>query len=406
MMAGLMPGVLLKTSLEVWCGTSLFFSLLLVLGVWRLRRTLPAPPREWPPIVILRPCEGNEPGLYENLLSSVHAPYPGPRRVFLLVPSAADPAYPMLERVAQTAPPEVPVEVLLTRPEARHNRKVAQLSVGLLRSNEPIIVTADSDVRLGPDDLPTLVSLVCGKPSSPTSRQLVGIAFASPIEQSPRTLWDRFSSALVGGSAQNFMALYGLYRLIGGVPSMSGALLAISRQALAEIGGLHSVCTILGEDYELARRFCAAGYSVEQSPLPAHCSDGGRSLRGVIGRVGRWLMVVRAQRPLLLLTYPIFMAATPPLLLASLCLRTPLLVVMATTLLCSRTVLSWLLRRSQGIRRSLIESALEVLAAELLLWAGLLQAIGTRQVNWRGYRFRIARGGHMIPETRTPSVQS
>ena len=401
-----MPGVLLKTSLEVWGGTSLFFSLLLVLGVLRLRKALPAPPRQWPPIVILRPCEGNEPGLYENLLSSLHAPYPGPRRVFLLIPSATDPAYPTLEQVAKAAPPEIPVEVLLTRPEARHNRKVAQLSTGLLRSSEPIVVAADSDVRLGPFDLPALVSLVCGPPSSPSQKNLVGIAFASPVEQEPRTLWDRVSAALVGGSAQNFMALYGLYRLIGGVPSMAGALLAISRQALSDIGGLHSVQAILGEDYELARKLCAAGYSVEQSPFPAHCSDGGRSLRGVIARVGRWLMVVRAQRPLLLLTYPIFMAATPPLLLASLCLRTRLLVTMTVALLLSRTLLSWLLRRAQGIRRSVVESVLEVVAAELLLWAGLLQALGTREVNWRGYRFRIARGGQMIPETRTPSVQS
>lgn len=401
-----MLGVVLKTSLEVWGGTSLFFSLLLVVGIVRLRKSRPEPPAQWPPIVILRPCEGSEPGLYENLRSSIDAPYPGPRRVLLLVPSASDPAYPTLQQVADTAPPDVPVEVLLTRPEARLNRKVAQLSVGLSRSSEPIIVTADSDVRLGPDDLPTLVSMVSGAPTASVKKNAVGIAFASPVEQAPRTLWDRVSSALVGGSAQNFMALYGLYRLIGGVPSMAGALLAISRRALAEIGNLQGVRTILGEDYELARRLCEAGYSVELSPRPANCSDGGRSLRGVIARVGRWLMVVRAQRSLLLLTYPIFMAATPPLLLASVCLRTPLLSLFAVALWSSRTLLCYLLRQTQGIRQTVTKSALEVLSAELLLWAGLCQALGTRQVSWRGYRFRIARGGHMIPEAQSPPIRT
>jgi ceramide glucosyltransferase len=401
-----MLGVVLKTSLEVWGGTSLFFSLLLVVGILRLRKSCPTPPAQWPPIVILRPCEGNEPGLYENLRSSVEAPYPGPRRVFLLVPSASDPAFPTLQRVVQQAPPDVPVEVLLTRPEARHNRKVAQLAMGLSRSTEPIIITADSDVRLGAADLPTLVSMVCGAPSSPVAKQAVGIAFASPVEEAPRTRWDRVSAALVGGSAQNFMALYGLYRLIGGVPSMAGALLAISRRALAEIGDFQGVRTILGEDYELARRLCEAGYSVELSPLPARCSDGGRSLRGVIARVGRWLMVVRAQRPLLLLTYPIFMAATPPLVLASLFLRTPRLSLFACALWSSRTLLSYLLRRAQGLRPTVIQSALEVLSAELLLWAGLGKALATRQVSWRGYRFRIARGGHMIPEAQSPPVRT
>jgi len=399
-----MLGVVLKTCLEVWGGTSLFFSLLLVLGVLRLRKVPPSPPREWPPIVILRPCEGSEPGLYENLLSSLQAHYPGRRRVLLLCPSKNDPAYPTLERVAQAATPEVPVELLLTRPEARHNRKVAQLSVGLARSTEAIVVAADSDVHLGPSDLSALVSMICGPPSVPSKKGQVGIAFAAPVEQAPRTRWDRISSALVGGSAQNFMALYGLTRLIGGVPSMAGALLAISRSALGEIGGLHSVQTILGEDYELAHRLCAAGYAVEQSPYPAHCSDGGRSLRGVIARVGRWLMVIRAQRPFLLLTYPIFIAATPPLVLAALWLRTPLLSMLATGLLLSRTLLAWLLRRRQGVPQGFLVSGFEVLAAELLLWAGLGQALATRQVNWRGYRFRIARGGHMVPDAQTRSV--
>lgn len=394
-----------QTGLEVWAGTSLFFSLLLLVGILRLRRTPPDPPPSWPAIVILRPCEGSEPGLYENLLSSCLTPYPGPRRVILLCPSASDPAYPQLQRVVAAAPPSVPVEVLLTRPETLHNRKVSQLLVGLARSTEPIVITADSDVLLHDHDLPSLVSLLCAPPSTPASRQQVGIAFASPVEQKPRTRWDRLSSALVGGSAQNFMALYGLYRLIGGVPSMAGALVAISRRALSDIGGLHEVRTILGEDYELARRLCAAGYSVEMSPYPAHCSDGERSLRGVVGRVARWLMVVRAQRPLLLLTYPLFMAATPALLLAAFVLRTPLLVLLAGSGFVARTLLAFRLRRAQGVRQGLVASALEVLGAELLLWAGLIQALATRQISWRGYRFRIARGGHMIPETPAPSAQ-
>lgn len=400
----MLPSVI-QTSLEVWAGTSLFFSLLLLFGVLRLRKTPPGPPPAWPAIVVLRPCEGDEPGLYENLLSSCLAPYEGPRRVLLLCPSTSDPSYPLLLRVAKAAPPTIPVEVLLTRPEALHNRKVSQLLVGIARSTEPILITADSDVLLGEKDLPSLVSLLCAPPSTPVQRQQVGIAFAAPVEQQPRTRWDRLSSALVGGSVQNFMALYGLYRLIGGVPSMAGALLAISRRALLDVGGLQEVRTILGEDHELARRLCAAGYSVEQSPFPAHCSDGERSLYGVISRVARWLMVVRAQRPLLLLTYPLFMAATPPLLIAAAILRTPLLSLLVGLIFTARTLLSWLLRRAQHVQQGFFESALEVIGAELLLWTGLAKALATRQINWRGYRFRIARGGHMIPEAQAPSAQ-
>jgi hypothetical protein len=61
--------------------------------------------------------------------------------VVLLCPSPSDAAYATVVKVAQAATPELPVEILLTRPEAHHNRKVAQLTVGLARSEEPIVIT-------------------------------------------------------------------------------------------------------------------------------------------------------------------------------------------------------------------------------------------------------------------------
>lgn len=385
---------------ELWSGVALFFSALLLVGTFRLALTQrpQARPTLFPAIAILRPCAGSEPELLQNLASALTVPYPGKRRVLLLCPGTTDPAYPVLERVVREAPPHVPVEILLTRPEMRHNRKVAQLCAGLAHCTEPVVVCADSDVRLLGDDLTALVSRLCAPPTSACTRGQVGAVFASPVEQTPRTPWDRASSALVGGSTQNFMALYGLYRVIGGVPSMAGALLGFSREALCTIGGFSSVAAILGEDYELSRRLCHAGYSVEMSSRPAHCSDGDRSARAVIARVSRWLTVVRAQRPGLLFCYPIFMAATPPLLLALLWFRTPLLAALTGGVWVLRTILSWFLRRTQGIAQSLWVSALEVLGAEALLWAGLALALWTRQVTWRGYRFRVVRGGQMVSE--------
>ena len=167
---------------------------------------------------------------------------------------------------------------------------------GIARSTEPILITADSDVLLGKKDLPSLVSLLWRRQARRVQRQQVGIAFAAPSNNSR----GRAGSAVVGaggGSVQNFMALYGLYRLIGGCPSMAERFLAISRRALLDIGGLQEVRTILGEDHELARRLCAAGYSVEQSRSSPLFGWRTIALWGDFTG-GRWLMVVRAQRPL------------------------------------------------------------------------------------------------------------
>lgn len=388
------PAQLLLTAAQAWACAAVFFTLLLLYGVWRLRRRARPPvPRSWPAIALLRPCEGAEPDLLVNLLSSLRAHYAGPRRVLFLVPDADDPAYAVAASAVAVAHAEGldAAEVVLTRPAQRQNRKVAQLVAGLAYCEEAIVVTVDSDVRLGDADLPALVAALDADPA-------VAAAFAAPVEVAPQTLWDRISAALVGGSPQNFLALYGLYGLYGGVPSMAGALCALRRQALLRCGGFAGLLPYLGEDYELARRFTALGYRVALSREPARCSDGGRSRAEVIARVARWLTVVRGQRPLLLFTYPIFMAPTPVLLLTALLAQSLALGAYAVVLLATRALLCCELRRTQALRRGPLTAVAEVVSSELLLWAGLGRALRTRRIRWRGHYFRIGRGGLMLPD--------
>lgn len=391
------PALAVRTAIEVCGGSAVFFTLLLLLGLWRVRRQPRAPaPKEWPALAILRPCEGGEPGLLENLRRSATAAYPGPRRVLFLVPSRSDPAYAVAATVAAEVPadPRCTVEVLVTSPRREDNRKVAQLAAGLDACREPVIVTIDSDVCLEDGDLPALIAAL---DAAPAGGPRPAAAFASPVETAPRTVWDRASVALVGGSPQNFMALYGLTGLVGGVTAMAGALCALRRDALLEVGGFDGVRGYLGEDYELSRRLRARGHGVALSPEPARCTDGGRDAGGVILRVVRWMTVVRAQRGLLLVTYPLFVAATPPLLVAALAYRTPLLSLFALLLLGTRALLCDGLRRAHGVRRSparaLPLAVLEVLAAEALLLVAFVGACLTRRVRWRGHRFRVGRGG-------------
>ena len=391
------PVPVVRTAIEVCGGSAVFFTLLLLLGLWRVRRQpRAAAPTEWPALAILRPCEGSEPGLLENLRRSATAAYPGPRRVVLLVPSRSDPAYAVAAAVAAEAPadPRCTVEVLVTSPRREDNRKVAQLAAALDTCREPVIVTVDSDVRLEDGDLPALIAELGAVPAGGPRP---AAAFASPVETAPRTVWDRASVALVGGSPQNFMALYGLTRLVGGVTAMAGALCALRRDALIEIGGFDGVRGYLGEDYELSRRLRARGHGIALSPEPARCTDGGRGARAVLLRVVRWMTVVRAQRPLLLITYPLFVAATPLLLAAALAYGTPLLSLFALLLLATRALLCDGLRRAHGVRRAPLRAlglaVLEVLAAEGLLLLAFVGACLTRSVSWRGHRFRIGRGG-------------
>jgi ceramide glucosyltransferase len=376
-------------ALNVLCGVAMGMTLLTLASLFWIRRRPVTRPASFPPLLILRPCEGAEPGLYENLLTVA---YPGPRRVLLLVPDETDPAWPVARAVAEAAPA---IEIIATRPGGARNRKVAQLTVGLSRSaGEPVIIQADSDVRLRGDDLIGLVTALLAHPQN-------GAAFASPAEVAPQTLWDRASSAMVTASQQNFLALYAMSRITGGVPSLAGPLFALARGPFADSGGLAGLEDVLGEDYEIGRRLCAAGYRVDVSRGPARCTDGSRSLRQVIGRIARWQMVVRGQRPGLLLLYPPLICAAPLHLLLAGLIRQPAYLAMALSLLGLRTVLAFVLRRIHEVSGpSLLEiarSLVAVLAAELLLWAGLVRATVSRRIVWRGHRYVVGRGGRLVP---------
>jgi ceramide glucosyltransferase len=397
-----LPGVL-KTIVEVWAGCNVGFTGSLLYGLFRLSRR-PLPRRgASPPLCLLRPCEGDEPGLFENLRSSLTVSYAGPRRVLLLVPSQADPAYAVAMAVIDAARRDpdlrsVPALVLLTAPRALENRKVAQLASGLCHSDEEVIVCADSDVRLQGDDLQLLVDALLDEAGVGSA---AGAAFAAPVEVAPRTFWDRASSAIVGASPQSFLALYGLSAILGGAPSMAGALCAFRRGALSAIGGLDGVRDCLGEDNELARRLVQAGYRIALSPRPAFCHDGGRKAGEVIARVARWLTVVRAQRPALFGSYPLLVAATPAVLLLCLLVRSPILIGFTAAFLSLRTLLAFTLRRlslrSHGMLRGVLAAFFDVLLGECLLWLGFARASLSRTIRWRGHPFYVERGGRLRP---------
>ncbi|MCS6914116.1 MAG: glycosyltransferase [Myxococcales bacterium] len=384
-------------ALQVACGTAAGLTLVTLLSLALLRRQPPPVPERWPSLLLVRPCEGADDGLLtENILSSATATYPGPRRVRVLVPSEDDPAWVASLKAADEAarlPAAPSIEVVCTRIPAGGNRKVAQLLCGTAGATEEIIVNADSDVRLEGDDLMRLVAALLADPTS-------GAAFAPPQEVQPMTIWDRASAALVGGSQQSFLALYAVSRALGGVPSLAGALYAYRREAMERAGGLEDLRHVLGEDHELARRLARAGHGIALSAGPARCMDAGRSAREVIERAGRWLMVVRAQRPWLLLGYPLLLAATPLHLALAALVHNPLHAAMAVGLWGLRAVLAaWLARLlERPPPRGPLWAALEVLRAELLLWAALVRSLWSRHICWRGHRYRVGPGGYLIPQ--------
>ncbi len=360
----------------IWAVLAIIFTVHALVATLLLARRIAKrkPPSSWPSILILRPCEGSEEGLRENLRSSL-APYPGVRRVLVLVPSETDPAY----RVAH----ELGLDVRVTHPEGARNRKSAQLDAGLRDAREEVVVQVDSDVRLDDSSLTDLLAALC-------ERTDVAAAFAVPVELEVETFGDFATSALLTASTQSFVVLAALSKLGGGVPALAGAFAAHRRQLLVDTGGFASLEGMLGEDFEVGRRLHARGFDIAVSASPVRMMDRGRSFATVVARTARWMMVVRHQRGLVFLTYPFLLAATPLILIAACCVSP--LWPLALTLLAARGILAVVLRRFHRAPRSSLGLSL-VLSAEILMLLSFARALGSSVIVWRGRRMRIGRGG-------------
>jgi ceramide glucosyltransferase len=355
--------------------------------------------RVWPHIALVRPCEGLDPSLAETLRSSVTARYDGPRTIFFCVPSAIDPAYAVIDRVRdELVAGGADVRVVVTAIDTPANRKAAQLAVvdAQLPADAHILVIADSDVQLDDESLPSLLSALL-------SDRDAGAASAPPIDVSAATAGDRWSAALLSSTPHALLALAALSERSGGVPLLAGALLAVKREALAAVGGFHSLEPYLGEDFELARRLHDAGLSMATSPAPARFTDSGRSLRGIVRRYARWSLVVRRQRPALFCTYVLLLGCTPLVVGAALLTAAaradgwPLVLGAAAALVAARTVLAMTLRRCYGVAGGWPRALVAMLAGELLICAGATQAGASAEVEWRGRRFYVGERGALEP---------
>jgi ceramide glucosyltransferase len=356
-----------------------------------------APPSSWPAVTVLRPCEGLEPGLRENLLSSVTARYEGAREILILIPTRNDPAWAVAEEVraeAERSAPSIAVRLLETQIATVRNRKVAQLSAGARVAAHEILVIGDSDLTFDDFTLTDLVRVLTADPRA-------GASSASPMDVSRSTGGDRASAALLTSTPHAFHCLKALAEQSGGAHVLCGAIVAIRRAVLDEVGGFSSLESYLGEDFELARRLHEKGYTIPTAPEPVRTTEQNRSYASVLRRFARWCIVTRRQRLALFATYLLFLGSTPLVIALSalpIALGAPLWQLLAFNIFGILVARGWLaveLRRAYRQPADPLGSLWALLVGETLICLATLRALGPPIIEWRGYRYRIDAGGLM-----------
>src|SRR5579863_5433843 len=133
-------------------GLAAGYALVTVVAVlaWRMQRS-PSKARSMPPVTVLKPLCGAEPGLLEHLRSFCRQDYPEFQLVFG-VRDAGDPACAVVKRLAAEFP-SVPIELVINPLLHGTNLKISNLINMLPYARHDILAMADSDAFVGTDYL-------------------------------------------------------------------------------------------------------------------------------------------------------------------------------------------------------------------------------------------------------------
>ncbi len=211
------------------------------------RRT--ALPKVRPPVTILKPLHGDEPLLEEALASFCAQDYPEFQIVFGLQ-DPFDPALDVLARLRARFP-ALDMTVVVDATPHGLNRKVANLINMAPYARHDVLVIADSDMHAASDYLDHLVASL----HAPGVGLVTTLYAGLPV-----------GTALTGGlGAQqiNHTFLPGalLARALGRQDCL-GATMALTRETLDRVGGLHALANHLADDAVLGRLVKGKGLSI------------------------------------------------------------------------------------------------------------------------------------------------
>jgi ceramide glucosyltransferase len=339
-------------------------------------------PAERPPVSVLKPLYGAEPGLYENLRSFVDQDYPSSQIVFG-VRSPEDGALPVVHRLIADYP-DRDIALVIDPRVAGRNLKVANLVNMLPAAQHDTLVFADSDTHVDPGYL----TAVTARLSDPTT----GLVTCLYKGRSTAGLWSRLGALHINFS---FLpsALLGEALSAGG--GCFGATIALKRQVLNRIGGLAVVRDELADDHRIGAAVREIGLATVLSPYIVETSVSEKNFRCLWRHELRWARTVRAMAPVGFVGSVVTHATAIAALAALFCGLSST----ALGFLAMSCVLRWATAGATArILRLPIGGLWLLPLRDLLSFAVFVSSFLGRSVSWRDQLFRIEPSGRIMVE--------
>jgi len=342
----------------------------------------------WPPVTILKPVCGLEKHQRENLRSACVQDYAEFQVVFS-VQDADDPALPLLYELQKEFGTER-VMVAVENFRAGTNGKINNMIGGLRHARYDALVISDSDVRLNPDYLKTIVA--------PLGKADVGCVCTFYKAAGADAWYEKVELLTLNA---DFITNVLFAHASGASRFCLGASAAIHRSTLEEIGGLEALSDYLVEDYEMGRRVWEHGKKVAIVPYFVDTIVDLKSPSAWWNHQIYWDQNTRAARPFAFLSTALIRSVPFAFLFAAMQLCDPvglavLAGAMGLRMATAALVLGWGLRDREGMRSLWLLPFRDI--SSLATW---LLAFTKKTTVWRGASFILTKDGRLV--ARNPS---
>jgi ceramide glucosyltransferase len=371
-----------------------FYYLIVIYSTWRFFRRPATQPgsREGsftPPVSNLKPIRGLDPEAYENFASLCRQDYPDYELLFC-VGENDSPVVPVLEKLARDFP-ERRIRILIGGDGHAINDKVGKLSRLVREAQYETLVINDSDVRVRPEYLRTVVA--------PLAEPRVGAVtcFYIPIEA--KTLAQKLQT--IGMVSDFYAGILAAWQL-DGVKFALGPTIATTRTQLESFGGYGALESRPADDLLVGRLIAERGHEVRLLPYTIQTVPDYASMPELIHKRIRWLAVMRHMRPWghlgLLFTQGL------PWSLAAFAVHPSVAVGFGFlgTYLGLRLAMTWLIG-AKGLRDRTLRGRMWLVpvwdAMAFFIW---LASFGKNNFQWRGGEYRL-RNGRLVPGTADSS---
>jgi ceramide glucosyltransferase len=336
-----------------------------------------------PPVSILKPIRGMDPDAYENFASFCRQNYPDYELVFC-VDNCSDPVLPLLDELHRNFPGRS-IRVLYGSGRKAANDKVAKLARLVAEAQHEVVVINDSDVRVEPDYLRTVVA--------PLATETVGAVTCFYVPILEKGIVDSIQSI---GMFSDFYAGILVAKYLDGVKFALGPTIATTRTHLSRFGGYEAIENRPADDMLVGRLIAEQGYKVELLPYAITTVADYHSLGDLFHKRLRWLVVMRHMRPwghlglVFTLGLPWSIAAValhPSAAAAGAYLGTYLLL---------RILMTWMIG-AHGLRQPALWKKLPLIPVWDAMACGIwLLSFARNTIRWRNVEYSI-RDGELIP---------